>query len=50
MTFPAPSPTSTPGCSIDNTLYLHHVNLWQQVDARIGESISAYLHLRKKPA
>ena len=26
---------------LDNTLYPHHVNLWQQVDARIGEFISA---------
>ena len=23
---------------LDNTLYPHHVNLWQQVDARIGSS------------
>jgi len=28
---------------LDNTLYPHHVNLWQQVDKRIGEFISAYL-------
>jgi len=28
---------------LDNTLYPHHVNLWQQVDARIGEFIGAYL-------
>jgi putative hydrolase of the HAD superfamily len=28
---------------LDNTLYPHHVNLWQQVDARIGEFISNYL-------
>src|SRR5713226_8804919 len=28
---------------LDNTLYPHHVNLWQQVDARIGEFISAFL-------
>ena len=26
---------------LDNTLYPHHVNLWQQVDQRIGEFISA---------
>ena len=25
---------------LDNTLYPHHVNLWQQVDARIGEFVS----------
>src|SRR6202140_4793294 len=28
---------------LDNTLYPHHVNLWQQVDKRTGESISSYL-------
>ena len=28
---------------LDNTLYPHHVNLWQQVDARIGEFIAAWL-------
>jgi putative hydrolase of the HAD superfamily len=28
---------------LDNTLYPHHVNLWQQVDVRIGEFVSAYL-------
>ena len=26
---------------LDNTLYPHHVNLWQQVDARIGEYIGS---------
>jgi putative hydrolase of the HAD superfamily len=26
---------------LDNTLYPHHVNLWQQVDQRIGEFIAA---------
>jgi len=30
---------------LDNTLYPHHVNLWQQVDARIGEFISAHLKI-----
>jgi len=30
---------------LDNTLYPHHVNLWQQVDARIGEFIGAYLRV-----
>ncbi len=24
---------------LDNTLYPHHVNLWQQVDARISEFV-----------
>src|SRR4030088_2662112 len=28
---------------LDNTLYPHHVNLWQQVDARIGEFVGAFL-------
>jgi putative hydrolase of the HAD superfamily len=30
---------------LDNTLYPHHVNLWQQVDARIGEFIGAHLKI-----
>ena len=30
---------------LDNTLYPHHVNLWQQVDARIGEFIGAFLKI-----
>src|SRR5258708_13515365 len=28
---------------LDNTLYPHHVNLWQQVDVRIGEFVGAWL-------
>jgi putative hydrolase of the HAD superfamily len=28
---------------LDNTLYPHHVNLWQQVDQRIGEFVGAWL-------
>ena len=28
---------------LDNTLYPHHVNLWQQVDARIGEFVAGWL-------
>jgi putative hydrolase of the HAD superfamily len=28
---------------LDNTLYPHHVNLWQQVDARIGQFIGNFL-------
>jgi putative hydrolase of the HAD superfamily len=28
---------------LDNTLYPHHVNLWQQVDTRIREFVSDYL-------
>src|ERR1700722_16995534 len=30
---------------LDNTLYWHHFNLWQQVDARIGEFVSAWLRV-----
>jgi putative hydrolase of the HAD superfamily len=30
---------------LDNTLYPHHVNLWQQVDARIGEFIGNFLNV-----
>ncbi|HEX4491385.1 MAG TPA: pyrimidine 5'-nucleotidase [Acidimicrobiia bacterium] len=30
---------------LDNTLYPHHVNLWQQVDARIGEFIGNHLSI-----
>src|SRR3954451_12741208 len=30
---------------LDNTLYPHHVNLWHQVDARIGEFVSAFLRV-----
>src|SRR5205085_588809 len=30
---------------LDNTLYPHHVNLWQQVDARITEFVSNWLNL-----
>ncbi|MEW6645212.1 MAG: pyrimidine 5'-nucleotidase [Pseudomonadota bacterium] len=28
---------------LDNTLYPHHVNLWQQVDARIRDFVAAHL-------
>jgi putative hydrolase of the HAD superfamily len=35
---------------LDNTLYPHHVNLWQQVDARIGEFISAFLRVPAEEA
>jgi putative hydrolase of the HAD superfamily len=30
---------------LDNTLYPHHVNLWQQVDARIREYIAGFLKI-----
>jgi putative hydrolase of the HAD superfamily len=35
---------------LDNTLYPHHVNLWQQVDQRIGEFIGAYLKVSAEQA
>ena len=35
---------------LDNTLYPHHVNLWQQVDARIGEFVSAWLKITPEEA
>ncbi len=35
---------------LDNTLYPHHVNLWQQVDQRIGEFIAAYLKISPEEA
>src|ERR1700726_134155 len=35
---------------LDNTLYPHHVNLWQQVDVRIGEFVSAYLGVSAEQA
>src|SRR6476620_9056502 len=31
--------------ALDNTLYPHHVNLWQQVDVRIGEFIANFLNV-----
>src|SRR5947209_14608891 len=35
---------------LDNTLYPHHVNLWQQVDTRIGEFISSFLKISPEEA
>ncbi|KWV47841.1 HAD family hydrolase [Bradyrhizobium macuxiense] len=35
---------------LDNTLYPHHVNLWQQVDARIGEFVSNWLSVTPEEA
>jgi putative hydrolase of the HAD superfamily len=35
---------------LDNTLYPHHVNLWQQVDARIGEFVSGWLNVSSEEA
>ncbi len=35
---------------LDNTLYPHHVNLWQQVDQRIGEFVSRWLKVSAQEA
>ena len=35
---------------LDNTLYPHHVNLWQQVDARIGEFVCNWLKVGPEEA
>jgi putative hydrolase of the HAD superfamily len=35
---------------LDNTLYPHHVNLWQQVDKRIGEFVGAWLDVSPEEA
>ncbi|MBR0695749.1 pyrimidine 5'-nucleotidase [Bradyrhizobium lablabi] len=35
---------------LDNTLYPHHVNLWQQVDARIGEFVGNWLNVSPEEA
>ncbi|HEY0234341.1 MAG TPA: pyrimidine 5'-nucleotidase [Afipia sp.] len=35
---------------LDNTLYPHHVNLWQQVDVRIRDFVAAYLDVPKDEA
>jgi putative hydrolase of the HAD superfamily len=35
---------------LDNTLYPHHVNLWQQVDKRIGEFVGAWLNVSAEEA
>jgi putative hydrolase of the HAD superfamily len=35
---------------LDNTLYPHHVNLWQQVDARIEQFVSAWLKVSTEEA
>jgi putative hydrolase of the HAD superfamily len=35
---------------LDNTLYPHHVNLWQQVDKRIGEFVSSWLKVSAEEA
>jgi putative hydrolase of the HAD superfamily len=35
---------------LDNTLYPHHVNLWQQVDARIRDYVSNFLKVSSADA
>ena len=35
---------------LDNTLYPHHLNLWQQVDERIRSYVSAFLKVSKDEA
>jgi putative hydrolase of the HAD superfamily len=35
---------------LDNTLYPHHVNLWQQVDARINEFVATWLKVSSDEA
>jgi putative hydrolase of the HAD superfamily len=35
---------------LDNTLYPHHVNLWQQVDERIRDYIAFYLEIPREQA
>jgi putative hydrolase of the HAD superfamily len=35
---------------LDNTLYPHHLNLWQQVDARIRDYISDFLKITRDEA
>lgn len=35
---------------LDNTLYPHHVNLWQQVDKRIGEFVATWLNVSAEEA
>ena len=35
---------------LDNTLYPHHVNLWQQVDERIRDYIAGFLQITREEA
>jgi putative hydrolase of the HAD superfamily len=35
---------------LDNTLYPHHINLWQQVDERIRDYIADFLKITKEDA
>jgi putative hydrolase of the HAD superfamily len=54
----APSPPATRGFvhvdtwvfDLDNTLYPHHLNLWQQVDERIREYVARFLDVGREEA
>ena len=35
---------------LDNTLYPHHLNLWQQVDERIRDYIARFLAVTRRPS
>ena len=56
MTSPARPPARAFGhvetwvFDLDNTLYPHHVNLWQQVDERIRDYIAHFLKIGKEDA
>ncbi|HXD43672.1 MAG TPA: pyrimidine 5'-nucleotidase [Pseudolabrys sp.] len=55
MTVPSPAPrgfghVETWVFDLDNTLYPHHLNLWQQVDDRIRTYVSNFLKVSKEEA
>src|SRR3974390_3350259 len=35
---------------LDNTLYPHHLNLWQQIDERIREYVASYFQVAREDA
>jgi putative hydrolase of the HAD superfamily len=43
-------PVNTWVFDLDNTLYPHHVNLWQQVDERIRDYIAGFLEIPREQA
>ena len=43
-------PVTTWVFDLDNTLYPHHVNLWQQVDERIRDYIAGFLEIPREQA
>jgi putative hydrolase of the HAD superfamily len=43
-------PINTWVFDLDNTLYPHHVNLWQQVDERIRDYIAGFLEIPREQA